>query len=244
MADFHPHVRKQGPSRGAFTLIELLVTIGIIAILMAIIFPVLGSLRERGDSVACVSSLRNLGVVMAQFRGERNQRMWDLNPTSDSFDGSQVPAEIFYRMGLIESSKEMLCPSAETAATGALKIGGSSAIANEFSSYIVNGFAFYTSGPTGTYWPSIKYPAPTSFLYFSNGESKTPSFMDGMKSSQLNWNSWQPDMRLTRLSLRHQGRCNVLFLDGHVGSLDHEGLVKLDPFGGNNPDWKAAYGLD
>lgn len=243
MADSAHHPGKKGSLRRAFTLIELLVTIAIIAILMAIIFPVLGNMRERSRSMACISNLRNLGVVMAQFRSERKNRLWNIDPLSDGYDDQSAPATIFYKLGLIASSKEMRCPSATTAATGAWKNGGSGSpefmrdISDQYSSYAVNGLAFYHSGVT---WP-IQRAAIQSFTYFFGGESKTPSFMDG-RAFQLNSTSWQPPLRYSRLSLRHAGRCNVVFLDGHAESLDQAGVENLDPYGGRNPFWTEVYG--
>jgi len=50
--------------RRAFTLIELLVVIAIIALLMAILVPVLRSARNHARTVVCRSNLKQLGQIM------------------------------------------------------------------------------------------------------------------------------------------------------------------------------------
>ncbi|MCS6774972.1 MAG: DUF1559 domain-containing protein [Chloroherpetonaceae bacterium] len=49
--------------RAAFTLIELLVVIAVIAILAAILFPVLARAREQGRKAVCQSNLRQMALA-------------------------------------------------------------------------------------------------------------------------------------------------------------------------------------
>lgn len=59
-------------TRSAFTLIELLVVISIIALLISVLLPVLGSAREAGRAAVCLGHLRGAGLGMAVYHTEND----------------------------------------------------------------------------------------------------------------------------------------------------------------------------
>lgn len=235
-------VRSNRRNCAAFSLVEILVSIGVIAVLAALLVPAVSRQAEAGRSASCMGNLRGLATAVAQFRVERDQVMWNRSAVADGGEGDIAPARVLYRYGVIESAREMRCPSATTAARGAWKTGGTGdaeytkRIADQFVSYAVNDIAFYQTTP---YMMSA---SPISrFVHFAGHEAKTPLFMDGT-FFQLNQTTWRGEARFDRLALRHNERCNILFLDGHVEAMDREAASRIDPYGGTNPRWWQDFG--
>jgi prepilin-type N-terminal cleavage/methylation domain-containing protein/prepilin-type processing-associated H-X9-DG protein len=60
--------------RSGFTLIELLVVISIIAILAAILFPVVATAREKARQSSCLSNMRQLGTALSMYIQDYDER--------------------------------------------------------------------------------------------------------------------------------------------------------------------------
>src|SRR5687767_10209410 len=69
-------MHKAGPvclrddPRAGFTLIELLVVLGIIAMLVAILFPALLAARREANAVQCANNVRQLTLGLFSYAGE------------------------------------------------------------------------------------------------------------------------------------------------------------------------------
>ena len=54
----------------AFTLIELLTVIAVIAILAAILIPVVGNVRQKADEATCLNNLRQIGAAIGLYQSD------------------------------------------------------------------------------------------------------------------------------------------------------------------------------
>ncbi len=110
---------KKRPT-GGFTLVELLVVIGIIAMLISILLPVLGRARAAAVSVSCKSLLRQYAIASEMYISENNGFMVDAFKVFDYYDGLGK-----YLSGGEVSEKVARCPGdGDTEAAGRLGLLG------------------------------------------------------------------------------------------------------------------------
>ncbi|MCX7006778.1 MAG: type II secretion system protein [Kiritimatiellaeota bacterium] len=100
----------------AFTLIELLVVIAIIGILVALIVPVLGTVKEKVNRGKCQSNLKQIGLASMALFAENKSKFPDIVAEEDR------AAALLPHMRYI--SEIFLCPSAP--GIGPMVAGGSS----------------------------------------------------------------------------------------------------------------------
>jgi len=237
------HMHRE--SRNGFTMIELLVVIAVIALLVALLLPVLVQSKAAGQSTVCKNNLRQLGLSLQMYLSENHvypENRFQTKPlvgsSSDRFWLTKLaretlgvpPATNFNQQGVWR------CPTVRW--SDPLLSGFANNTPGDFpSSYGYNddrygggGARDYTNkfGLEGHYVPDSSLPKPldlaaASFRPIAEGEVAVPSDMmaigDDFSGAALLFrrpiDMFKEDGNILT---RHRGKANVVFCDGHVES--------------------------
>ena len=73
------------PVTGGFTLVELLLVIAAVTILISLLLPAVGSVRENARSTQCKNNLRELGVALHRAQENRQAAVKAYDPSNDQY---------------------------------------------------------------------------------------------------------------------------------------------------------------
>lgn len=203
-----------------FTLIELLVVIAIIAILAAMLLPALNSARNNAKAIGCINNLKQTGIYTALYAGSFDGAL----PYCPYEGGTRNWVTLLQRGGIIRAYEygSFVCPAQAPYTAKALGDATS-----------------YTYGRVGAYNPSdftytgslktIAQPARSEIFADSLTTSPSASAVSGgfAENGRVQYfviRKHYPN-DAARVEMRHKGRANFLFVDGHAEPLDRNARV-------------------
>ena len=249
-SEFQFGATKGTTSRGSrrplhgFTLVELLVVIGIIALLIGILLPVLKSVWQQAKTVQCASNQRQILHALMLYANENRGTLPipldQLSPWPYNAIQNVRPGQYSFTKGTlwpyISSDVQIrqrifLCPADPPEGRFAMSdvtFQPNSNLPRNFS-YNLNASLDRRGGvrlsqirPPSTKVLVVEMSAPTCV-------GGAPAIMDNNWDPR-NWQTQSPLLPL--LTTRHQGLANEGFADGHVESLDSkvflQGAVRTD----------------
>jgi len=217
----------------AFTLIELLVVIAIIAILAAMLLPVLAKGKLSAQRAACESNLRQLGIATQLYWDDNagncfqtsigitnNGQLWWFGWIDGTKPEGQRPFDLStgFLFRYLDGSDVRLCPSLASA-TANFKLKGT----NVIFSY---GYNNSLSGQPPMNANQIHHPTETA-IYADSAQVNNFQTYNGqsLKNNPMAEEFYFLDLETNYASphnypnghFRHSQRANVVFCDGHVG---------------------------
>ena len=199
--------------RVAFTLIELLVVIAVIAILMGLLVPILGTARERARRVACMGNVRQFLIGIQVYASDYREFL----PIglSDSQDPEDEHTPILSRemrnalVKIIGDERSLSCPWLRKPFD---QPGGwYYVLEGEDYGYVI-GYN-YLGGHKGTPWPLIG-PANAGWV------SPQRSFEKPSTPLLTELNAWSADEMMT---FAPHGARGAILESGHSGNISSEG---------------------
>jgi prepilin-type N-terminal cleavage/methylation domain-containing protein/prepilin-type processing-associated H-X9-DG protein len=216
--------KKTGKTQGgAFTLIELLVVIAIIAILAALLLPVLSSAKAKAWQARCLNNHRQLILGWCMYRDDNNGRL----VVDDPLGGTNYPSWVYGEMttpsdatntaliqsGLLYDDTKnpgiYRCPADQTTHVRSYSMQEQLAYYQQGQPVDVEASQGYTGYPPMYSENQIRVTSPTATTVFLDESPLTIN--DGFFAIHIAGDIWG-DLP----AIWHGRGCNFSFADGHA----------------------------
>lgn len=166
----------------AFTLMELLVVVSIIAVLLALLLPSLKDARKAGQTVQCLSNLRQMGAGTSSYVIDHRlvlpvvyERRWH----DSLIDSPETGGRGYTWAGIIQQDNRIpfevfICPGDQREPEPKKEMFWQGATPAEVPKLLDEWTFSYTGN--GVYYPSSSWHMPWSLPY---GSSRIPDSMEG-----------------------------------------------------------------
>lgn len=230
--DWHPrkNLRTRFHTPG-FTLTELLIVIAIIAVLASLMFPLINGMRERARAATCAQNLKQIGIGLLAYISENNGRFPD---------GS---ADVSWKPG-IATSRNWYDAAAENMGRVYVPFHKGDPLPAAFGCPSGHGKAYEPSWPyTGDYAANFFLGHPNHnvrVISAVNRPESTPYVQDTVKQNNFGATIYSAGFSKTAntaFAARHNGRGNILWVDGHVSAMTYSEYMAF----ANKPAHGGAY---
>jgi prepilin-type N-terminal cleavage/methylation domain-containing protein len=228
--------------RRAFTLVELLVVIGIIAVLVAILLPVMGRAREAARRTVCLSNLRQVHAIFHLYAIENR----DLVPlgyrknikqfNSMVYSGTSQKYCVFgvlYMNGKMTEPQTFFCPS---------NLDPQSMFAGETNPWPPDPIGAPTQNVYAGYGCRPEVELADEFQITGNIVGTPPAYVPIPKLNAFKFKAIFADLVAApaRIDLRHKTGVNVLYGEGSATWIPRDGFdADLTPSTSINPAYNA-----
>lgn len=206
-------LRVAARHKSAFTLTEILVVLGILAIVMAVLLPILFGVREKARSASCLSNMRQLSLGLTLYAQDADGYF----PTHVEAAKVSTPDWDQEIRPYVHNREVFHCPSCPVPDTYA---GDPNVLA---AGYALNGDvsgAYDGSHPSVTD-VAVRFPTSTVTLCevgYWNGPGQGQTSVTTVTNAPEDGSGLPPGAHYIGQAggLRHQGGSNYGFADGHA----------------------------
>lgn len=231
----------------AVTLVEVLVSVAILIILIALVFPAFKSVQAHAQAVGCSQKMHQLGTSLLLWTQDNNGVV-----KAQDLDYNRSPADqnwksSLYNEGYVKDMNLFFCPTQTTPANG-IPINS-----------IYLGYGLHDVDDIGTKYPEIvggswgrnqhglnegtrtfrinTLEAPSRFILLGDSVFVRAGSYFKHQASTLYMNTYEGQSSMG-IHLRHLGKANFFFADGHMEAAGPNKLKEYGAVSGYDEDYK------